>query len=129
MAETMQMQVTAKIPANEKKGTPQLGPVTVTVQTYATAAEMIKAFGDEAVKSNAETSWKSTIQAGIRTALLKGATPEQIQETLGASKMGVTGQKISIDPVQAFMAKFVSSPPAEQQKLLAELTKKAAKAK
>lgn len=119
-------QVTAQVPANEKKGTPQLGPVTIEVTTGATAAEMIQLFGDEAVKSNADANWDVTLQSNMRSGLRRGETQEQIRARLNSAKMGVAMKGIKVDPVQAYLAKFQSATPEEQKKMLAELQKRAA---
>lgn len=118
------MQVTAQVPGKGDK--PGLGPCTVTVTTGKDATEMIKLFGAEAVKTNAEANWKVTLQANIRAGLKRGETPEQIQARLGSSKMGVAAQGAKVDPVQAYYATFQSATPEEQAKMLAELQKRAA---
>ena len=120
------MQVTAKVPANAKKGTPELGPVTVTVQTGDTAADMIKLYGDEAVKSNAEANWRVTLQSNIRAGLKRGETAEQIQARLKDAKLGVAQAGIKVDAEQAYLALFQSATPKERAKMLAELKKRAA---
>jgi hypothetical protein len=120
------LQVTAKVPANKEKGTPELGPCPIEVTTGATAAEMIQMFGDEAVKSNADANWVVTLQGNIRSGLKKGETPEQIQARLRDAKMGVSVKGVSVDPVQAYLARFQSATPEEQKKMLAELQKRAA---
>jgi len=121
------MTVTAQVPANEKKGTPQLGPCTITVQTGKDAKEMIGLFGDEAVKSNAEANWIVTLQSNVRAGLKKGETPEQIQARLASAKMGVAQKGAKTDPVQAYLAQFGSATPEKQKEMLAELQKRAAK--
>jgi hypothetical protein len=120
------LQVTAKVPANKTKGTPELGPATIEVTTGATAVESIQMFGDEAVKSNADANWRVTLQSNIRSGLLRGETPDQIQLRLKDAKMGVAVKGVTIDPVQAYLAKFQSATPEEQKKMLAELQKRAA---
>lgn len=119
--------VTAQVPANEKKGTPQLGPATIVLNTGATAKEMIEMFGDEAVKSNATANWVVTIQGNIRAALRRGETQEQIQARLAEAKMGVATKGAKVDPVQAYLAQFQSATPEKQKEMLAELQKRAAK--
>lgn len=119
--------VAAKVPANEKKGTKELGPCTVSVNTGKDAEEMIQMFGSEAVKSNAEANWAVTLQSNIRSGLKKGETTEQIQARLKDAKMGVAAKGAKVDPVQAYLAQFQSATPANQKKMLAELGKRAAK--
>lgn len=121
------LSVAAKVPANEKKGTKELGPCTVTVSTGTDAKEMIEMFGGEAVKSNAEANWVVTLQSNIRAGLKKGETPDQIQARIKDAKMGVAAKGVKVDPVQAYLAQFQSSTPQEQKKMLAELGKRAAK--
>ena len=116
----------AKVPANEKKGTKELGPCSISVSSGKDAKEMIALFGDEAVKSNAEANWGVTLQSNIRAGLKRGETPEQIQARLADAKMGVAMKGAKIDPVQAYLAQFQTSTPAEQQKMLADLQKRAA---
>lgn len=122
-----ELQATAQVPANKEKGTPQLGPCTITVQTGETIAEMVQMFGMEAVKSNAEANWIVALQSNIRAGLRRGETPEQIQARLKDAKMGVAQKGVKVDPVQAYMAKFATASPEEQQKMLKELQARAAK--
>ena len=123
--------VTAKVP--EKKNADgsieraQIGPVTITIQTGSTAAEMISLFGDKAVKSNADANWVVTLQSNVRARLLKGETIDQIQTALGAAKMGVAVKGDKVDPVQAYLAMFATASPEKQKEMLAELKAKAAK--
>ena len=119
------MTATAKVPANKEKGTAELGPCTITVDTGKDAAEMIQMFGQEAVKSNADANWIVTLQSNIRAGLKKGEKVEQIQARLGTAKMGIAQKGIKVDPIQAYLATFQSSTPDEQKKMLAELTKRA----
>ena len=116
---------TAKVPANKEKGTPELGPVSITVKTGETAKESIQMFGDEAVKSNSDANWVVTLQGNIRAALRRGETPDQIQARLASAKMGVAQKGVQVDPVQAYMAKFATATPEEQAKMLAELKARA----
>ena len=120
------MTATAQVPANEKKKTPQLGPVTITVTTGKDLKEMEQLFGGEAVKSNAEANWIVTLQGNIRAGLRRGETPEQIQTRLKDAKMGVASKGAKVDPVQAYLAQFQTATPEEQKKMLAELQKRAA---
>jgi len=123
--------ITAKIPAKaavgDKPATPELGPCTVIVQNGATAKEQIELFGDEAVKTNADASWIVTVQSGIRAGLKRGEAPEQIQERLGSAKMGVASKGATVDPVQAYMAKFATMTPEEQKSEIAKLKERASK--
>ena len=118
--------VSANVPANEKKGTKEMS-ATITVNYADKIAEAVQMFGEEAVLSNAFANWRVTLQANIRSGLKRGETQEQIQARLGSAKMGVASKGTKIDPVQAYIAKFQSSTPDEQKKMLAELSKRAAK--
>lgn len=123
--------VTAKVPEKkegDKVVRAQIGPVTITVQTGATAAEMIQLFGDKAVKSNADANWVVTLQSNVRARLLKGETIDQIQVALGTAKMGVAVKGDKVDPVQAYLAMFAAATPEKQKEMLAELKTKAAPA-
>lgn len=122
----MNLSVIAKVPANEKKGTKELGPCTIVVKTGKNTEEMVQMFGTEAVKSNAEANWTVTLQSNIRAGLKKGETPEQIQVRLKGSVMGVATKGIKVDPVQAYLAAFQGATPAEQKKMMADLAKRAA---
>jgi hypothetical protein len=123
--------ITAKVP--EKKNADgsieraQIGPITITVQTGATAAESIAMFGEKAVKSNADANWVVTLQSNVRARLLKGETIDQIQAALGTAKMGVAVKGDKVDPVQAYLAMFANATPEKQKEMLAELRSKAAK--
>lgn len=113
--------VMAKVPEDKKKGTPQLGPASITVKTGDTAAEMIKMFGDEAVATNAIANWTVTLQGNIRSGLRKGETERQMQDRLGGSKMGVSIKGAVVDPIQAYAAKYYAASPEEQEKMIANL--------
>ena len=99
------LQVTARVPANKEKGTPELGPVTITVKTGENAVESIKMFGDEAVKSNSDENWIVTRQGNIISGLRRGETAEQMQARIGGAKMGVAAAKAQADPKQAWLVK------------------------
>ena len=122
--------VEAKVPEKkegDKVVRKQIGPVSVSVNTGATAAEMIQMFGDAAVKSNADANWTVTIQSNIRARLLKGETAAEIQEALGSAKMGISVKGAKIDPIQAYLAMFQSATPEKQAEMLKDLKAKAAK--
>ena len=121
------LQVTARVPANKEKGTPELGPAVVTVQSGATATESIEMFGEEAVKTNADANWIVVIQAGIRSGLRAGLDQAALQAKYGAAKMGVSQPRGMVDPQQAYLALFQSSTPEKQAEMIKELTMKAAK--
>lgn len=121
--------VEAKVP-EKKEGDKvirkQLGPIQITVNTGATAAESITLFGDKAVKSNADANWVVTIQSNIRARLLKGESADAIQAALGQAKMGVAVKGAKVDPIQAYLAMFATASPEKQKEMLKELQTKAA---
>lgn len=120
--------VTAKVPEKkegDKVVRAQIGPVSITVQTGSTAAEMIQLFGDKAVKSNADANWIVTLQSNVRARLLKGEKVETIQAALGTAKMGVAVKGASVDPEQAFLAMFAAATPEKRKEMLANLQAKA----
>jgi hypothetical protein len=119
--------ITAQVPANKEKGTPQLGPITITVDSGATLDEMIQMFGKEAIQTNAEANWDVTLQSAIRAGLKKGETQAQLQARLGGAKMGISNKGVKVDPVQAYLNQFQSATPEEQKKMLAELQARATK--
>lgn len=119
-------QVTAMVPASEKKGTKQLGPVTITVECGETAKENIELFGDEAVNSNAMSNWVVTLQSGIRSALKSGLDAAAIQAKLGTARMGVAMKGGRVDPQQAYIAMFASATPEKQAEMLKDLKERAA---
>jgi len=117
--------VTARVPANKEKGTDELGPATISVNTGESAGEMLKMFGDEPVKTNAHANWIVVLQAGIRSALRAGLDQASIQAKLGAAKMGVAQARGIVDPQQAYLALFQSATPEKQAEMIKELTAKA----
>ena len=121
--------VEAKVPEKKQDGRvvrKQISPVQITVQTGETASEMIKMFGEEAVKSNSDANWTVTLQSNIRARLLKGESAEQIQAGLGQAKMGCATKGTKVDPIQAYLAMFSAAPLEKQKEMLRELQKKAA---
>lgn len=112
--------ITAKVPADEKKGTKEMNGQ-VTVNYGDTAAECIEMFSDEAVKSNSFANWRVTVQGNIRSALKRGVTPEALQDLLGASKMGVAQAGATVNPVEAYIAQFASATPEKQAEMLKDL--------
>jgi hypothetical protein len=129
MSELMKVQATVP----EKKDAAgvvtqkQIGPFTIEVQTGTTGAECLALFGDEAVKTNAESNWTVTIQSNMRAGMKKGETQEQLQARLGQAKMGVAQKGVVVDPVQAYLAQFASATPEKQAAMLNELKSRAKK--
>ena len=124
---TVQANVPEKKDAAGKIMQIAVGPYSITVETGDNAAEMIKLFGDEAVKSNADANWVVTLQSNMRAGMKKGETMAAMQARLGAAKMGVAQTGAKVDPVQAYLAMFQSATPEVQAKMLADLKSKAAK--
>lgn len=123
------LSITAKIPAGKDKDgkvTPELGPITVSVDTGKTAKEMIEMFSDEAVKTNAVASWVVTLQGNIRSGLKKGEDQKTMQARLGTSKMGISAKGVKVDPKQAWLALFDAGTPEEKAKMIADLKARAA---
>ena len=124
---TVQANVPEKKDAAGKITQIAVGPYSITVETGDNAAEMIKLFGDEAVKSNADANWVVTLQSNMRVGMKKGETMAATQARLGTAKMGVAQTGAKVDPVQAYLAMFQSATPEVQAKMLADLKSKAAK--
>lgn len=123
----VKLSISAQVPENKEKGTPQLGPATVVVQSGKTAAELIQMFGDEAVKTNALAHWVVTIQNNIRGGLRHGETQEQMQARLGDAKMGVAQKGVKVDSLAIWKAEFATATPDRQKQMIAELTERAQK--
>jgi len=123
------MVVTAKVPANAKNNTPELGPFSINVQTGETAKEKIEMFGDEAVSTNCDGSWVVTLQGNMRAGMKKGETQDQLQARLGTAKLGISSKGATVDPTVAYQAQFLSATAEEQVKMIKELQKRAAELK
>lgn len=120
--------ISAKVPANKEKGTPEVsGQVTIAMPE--TIEEAVKAYGAEAVLSNAIGNWTLSIQAAIRSAIKRNEPTESYQTRISQAKMGVTLRSPAVDPHQAFLAMFQNSDPAKQAELIKQLQEKAAKLK
>lgn len=116
--------IQATVPANEEKGTQEMS-ANLTVNFPETVEEAKAWCGEESLLTNAFANWRITLQSNIRAALRRGENQEQIQDRLGASKMGVATQGVKIDPVQAYLMKFQSATPEQQKAMLAELQERA----
>ena len=123
------LSITARVPANEAKGTKELGPATITVDTGETAAEMIQMFGDEAVRSQAQGAWVVSLQGAIRSGLKRGEEEAVMQTRLGSAKMGISSKGAQIDPTQAYQAQFLAATPEDQVKMIKQLQQRAAELK
>jgi len=122
MSEKLQVQATVpERKEGDKIVQPKVGPFTIDVVTGASAAELIQMFGDEAVKSNAESNWVVTLQSNMRAGMKKGESQAALQARLGGAKMGVAARGVVVDPKQAFLTMFATASPEEKKKLLAEL--------
>jgi len=112
--------ITAKVPANEEKGTTeQTG--SATVQMADDVEEAVQMFGADALLSNAWANWKVTLQGNIRKGLKAGESLENIATRLSSAKMGVAQTGVRIDPVAAYVAAFKSADPAKRKEMLDEL--------
>lgn len=117
--------VTATVPANAEKGIKEMSG-TIEVDYAESIKEAVQMFGEEAILTNAFANWRINLQNNIRSGLKRGEDSKALQARLKDAKMGVAQAGAKIDPVQAYLAKFQSATPAEQQKMLAELQKRAA---
>ena len=118
------LQVTAKVPANKEKGTPEIVG-SVTVKAPETAEEAIKMFGDGAVVSNAISNWIVVLQGNIRGGLRRGEDAKALQARLGGAKMGVAATKAQVDPKQAWLAMYAAGTPEERKRMKQDLLKQA----
>ena len=119
-----QIQVSAMVPAKQMEDgstRAQIGPYTVAVNFGETAVESIQMFGDESVNSNAERQAAVTLQANMRAGMLRGETQEQLQTRLNTWKLGVAAAKVTVDPEQAFLAKYAAASPEERKAMRAKL--------
>ena len=114
------LQVTAKVPANKEKGTPEQS-ATIVVKASESAAEAIKMYGDETVNSNALSNWVVTLQGNIRSGLRRGEKPDQIAARLAAAKMGVVATGAKVDPKQAILAEYAAATPERKAEIKREL--------
>ena len=120
----IQKDVSARVPANEKKGTEEM-TAAVVVNYTDDIDEANEMFGAEAILTNAFRNWAVTIQSGISTALKAGMSPEQIQDKFADAKMGVAMIGAKVDAETAFIAKFKTATPEKQAEML-EMLKVAA---
>ncbi len=84
----IQKDVSARVPANEKKGTEEM-TAAIVVNYTDSLEEASEMFGEEAILTNAFRNWAVTIQSGIRTALKAGHNAEQIQDKFGSAVMSI----------------------------------------
>ena len=114
------LQVTAKVPANKDKGTPEMvGAITVKAPENIKEAEQM--FGGDAVVSNAISNWVVTLQGNIRGGLKRGEDAKALQTRLGGAKMGVAAAKAQADPKAAWLAQYQAATPEERKKMKKEL--------
>lgn len=107
----------------------KIGPYAIQVDFPGTVEEAKGWASDEALLTNAFANWRVTLQSNMRSGMIKGETQEQLQQRLGKAKMGVSQKGVTIDPVQAYLARFENANPEEQKKMLQELQKRAAAGK
>jgi hypothetical protein len=113
----IQKDISARVPANEKKGTEEM-TAAIVVNYTESLEEAKEMFGEEAILTNAFRNWAVTLQSGIRTALKAGHNVEQIQEKFGSAVMGVAQVGTKVDAEQAFIAKFKTATPDKQAEML-----------
>lgn len=118
----IQKEVSAKVPAKDGADTRSC---TIVVNFAENVKEAEQMFGEEAILTNAFASWRVTLQANIRGKLKQGLECGDIQDLIGSSVMGVTSSAGKVDPQTAFIARFKSATPEEQENLL-EMLKNAA---
>jgi hypothetical protein len=105
----------------------QIGPFVISIDTGATAMELIELYGDDAVKTNALANFVVTLQGNMRAGMLKGESQEALQARLANVKMGVAIKGVKVDPEQAYIAAFKSATPEKQKEMLAKLREQAGK--
>lgn len=119
--------IVAKVPANEKKGTKELTAaidipfVDLEGDPKKAMAEAVQMYGEKALLSNAFANWRVTLQGNIRSGLLRGEEPADLQARLGASKMGVATAGAKVDIEKAYLAKAMSATPEERAKMIERL--------
>ena len=118
---TVQALVPEKKDADGNVTSAQLGPCVCEVEFGETAEESIEIFGSDAVNSNAFANWRVTIQAGIRAALKRGESLEDIQARYATAKMGVATAGGKVDAEAAFKAKFLAATPEARKAMINQL--------
>jgi len=116
------IKVTARIPANKEKGIKEQ-TMTVEVPFASTAEEAIKAYGDQAVLTNARANAVVSIQALMRSRMRAGKTAEEIAKELAEYKMGVSMRKTS-DPIETTLKKAENMSDEQLAALIAKLQSK-----
>jgi hypothetical protein len=117
--------VVATVPADAKAGRPEL-KAQIAIDAPETIEEAVKAFGGDAVLSNAMKSWVIALQNTMRLGLKKGESQAQLQARLAGAKMGMAVGRSKVDPMQALMAQYASGTPEQKaaiKKQLADLLK------
>ena len=116
--------ITAKVPVKkDPKGKIISNEMiaTITVQTANSLTEAKEMFGEEAVLTNMNANWRTTLQSNIRSSLKAGLTPKQVQEKLATAILGIAQVGTHIDPQAAYIAKFKSATPEERAKMIKQL--------
>ena len=83
-------------------------------------------FGADVVFSNFQAQAKIKAQAIIRDMMTEGKKDEEIQAFMNTWKPGVARER-NVDPTAAFLGKFATMSPEDQNKFLEELMAKAGK--
>jgi len=127
--------ITAKVPANEKKGIKEMIASVdvdfVDVEGDANKAlqEAVQMFGAKALLTNAFANWRVTLQGNIRGGLLRGESQADLQSRLGSAKMGVATAGVHVDAEQQMLARLMAMTPEARAKKIEELKAKASQAK
>ena len=82
--------------------------------------DAVQKFGAEVVFSNFQAQTKIRAQAIIRDMMTEGKSDEEIQNFMNSWKPGVSRER-NVDPLAAFVNKFKTMTPEEQEAKLAEL--------
>ena len=118
-------EVTAQVPEKKDKDgvvtQVAIPAMTISVDYPESLNEAGQMYGEEAVLSNAWSSWKVTLQSNMRSGMKRGETVDQLQARLSTSKMGVASAGIRVDPETAFLAQFASATPEKRKEMLAKL--------
>jgi len=83
--------------------------------------EAIEWCGESNILDNAKANYKVVIQAAMRRLKIQGKTNKEIQEFINQMKMGSTGPRVAVDPIQAAAAKFAMMTPEEQAQYIQSL--------
>jgi hypothetical protein len=83
--------------------------------------DSVEKFGSEVVHSNFRANAKVGVQGLMRSWSKAGLAQEQIQARLDNHKIGVTGEKVVVDPATAIQNAFATWPDEKKAEFLASL--------